>query len=177
MKALWTALGLVSLLAACGGGGSVDTQGNTRVGAVSAQVSPLAPAPAASDVVTDTRSDYEKLLDVAEAKRTEALALVTDGPCQTDDQCGALAFQEYGPCPAQSYAPYLLEYSNAEAFKARTDEFNNLVHEALAIKPASADPVMCIMSIMISTPRCVAHQCVDTHGVIDAPPLVPVSAQ
>lgn len=177
MKTFWTALVLSSLLAACGGGGSnagADAQGNTRLSAGGAMTSPLVPAPAASDVVTDTRSDYEKLLDAAEAKRTEAQALVTDGPCQTHDQCGALAFQEYGPCRAQSYVPYLLASSNAEAAQARTDEFNNIVRQAFAIEPVPENPVMCIMSIVVSTPQCVANKCVDTHGVIEVEQPVPV---
>jgi hypothetical protein len=162
------ALALSALLAACGGGAAstaADTPDAVRLSAGSALATPLVPAPAASSV-TDTRSDYEKLLDAAEEQRSHAQALVTDGPCQTHAQCGALAFQEYGPCRTQSYQPYLLTSATAEAAQAAMAEYNDLVRQALEIAPVSNDPIMCIMSVGISTPQCIFNQCVDTHGTI-----------
>jgi hypothetical protein len=168
MKRYAMALALSALLAACGGGASstgADTAGAARLSAASALANALAPAPAASDVM-DARSDYEKLLEAAEAQRSQAQALVVDAPCQTHAQCGALAFQEYGPCRTQSYQPYLLTSATAEAAQAAMAEYNDLVGQALEIAPVSNEPIMCIMSVVISTPQCISNQCVDTHGVV-----------
>lgn len=162
MKRYWMALALSSLLAACGGGdngtssGSASSQTDTRVADGSALAEPAAP----SQPVVDGRSEYERRLDAAEAQRKEAEDLAVDGPCQTDAQCGALLFHEYGKCPTSSFYPYVLTSATAQAAVVAAAEYNELAAYAQQIAPPSDNPIMCAAVMPPSTPRCVAGGCV-----------------
>ncbi|WP_157271370.1 hypothetical protein [Azohydromonas aeria] len=166
----------LSLLAACGGGSDGGT--TTTAGSDSSTLAPsgnrVMPGIVASD--TPASSEFLARADAAEAKRKEVEDQVVDGPCESDNQCGVLSFNEYShPCADPTSVPYLLSSASAAAVEAGTKEFNDLSWQAAVAQPW-AGTVMCTMSIKLMAPRCEAQKkkCV----AVDMPslPFDPASA-
>lgn len=207
-------LAAMSLLGACGGGGSEGgTMASTSVGSSSASASaapgaaPTSAAPASATasaasgsasasagsvapaspvarvepgiVASDTPiDDYTRLADAAETKRKEVEDQAVNGPCQSDNQCALLSFNEYaGPCAFPTSVPYLLGSATAEAVVRGTEEFNVLSSQAAAARP-SYGMVMCAMMVRLVAPRCDTQEkkCVVGDGLVFAPEPVVLPA-
>ncbi|WP_157271369.1 hypothetical protein [Azohydromonas aeria] len=159
----------LSLLGACGGGGS-DGGASAGAGSLPASGSVAPTVPLAPDT---TAGEYAMRVDAAEAQRKQVEDQVVDGPCESDNQCGLLTFRNHAAsCFPTTSVPYLLAAPNADAVARGAEEFNQLSAQAAAVRPAADDPVMCSLMIQQVVPRCdvQSRKCVQGDGSIIRPP-------
>ncbi|NML16073.1 hypothetical protein [Azohydromonas caseinilytica] len=165
----------LSLLAACGGGGSdspvvagASTGGTPASSASSPAVSASAPSATASSPVAGAPvpSLYDRLVDAAEAKRKEVEALAVDGPCETDNQCGTLILEPtyIGPMSKAQEIDYSLVSSTALAASVAADQYNDLARQAVAVQPPDNSMCACTTWGLPTALRCISRKCVRLYG-------------
>lgn len=145
------------------GASAGSTAGAAGTSGVAAGVSPAASSPAPA-----VPSAYDLAVDAAEAKRREVETLAVAGPCDTDDQCGALMLDSTSVAPM--VFPDELDYSlvspTAAAAGKAVAEYNELALRARELAPPDNSICACISTNQLTSLRCVARKCVRVHGLV-----------
>jgi hypothetical protein len=105
------------------------------------------------------QSEYERLIEEASAKRNQVEALIQDTPCTEHSHCSTLTLNAGLPCAQREYV-YSLISSTASAASAAASEFNSLSIRASALQPPSNVSTLCIESVRLQLPGCIANKCV-----------------
>jgi hypothetical protein len=102
---------------------------------------------------------YQQAIDQANQTEAMARALGVPSPCQQDQQCGLLTFQEPTTCPTQTYQIYSTASATAVAAAAAASEQVTLAQQAIALNPNPPQPCPLLPVKAPPTPACVANLC------------------
>lgn len=108
---------------------------------------------------SSSSDDYQRVVNLANAKEADARSLGTDSPCGQVQECGTLAFlQPSAPCATWTYKPYSLVSATSSAASAAAAEQVSLAGQAIALAPPAGAACAAVVT-PVPTLSCIASKC------------------